>query len=794
MWAVRRGPAAALVLVLACGMAVVGVASPAAATAKATGSHTDAGADAWTTTWASPMDSLASQPNGAWTGEGSDPDLVPEAAGATHVKVTGQQTVRMPVHASIGGGRARIRLDNRTNTVAVHLGHATIAPQSSGAQAATAPVTLTFGGKQDVTLAAGQELASDPVDFPVRADQTLLVSLYLPDPVTYLPYHHYTLTTLYSSGTTEGAIDGTDRAGDTDATHFTQRSSGTGYAPRVLLSGLEVTPSSGGGTVVALGDSQTDGGHTAADVNARWLDVYGRALQTSAHPMGVANEGISGNRVLTDNTASQLSMLHRFQHDVLDVPGVQQVLFYGGINDITKCTSSSTEAPCPGLEAQLEAAVTTMAAKAHAAGLTFTVATLPAFANHTSTNKYWDPSGWREKVRLKFNAFLRTTSVADAVADFDTASYDPATPTAHTPDTATGLLPAGQDRVYSRYVDHSDWLHLNDDGNWAVAQSLPATAQTTRHDPAKSTAATYTQTSSADINGDGIGDILAVDENTHALYYWPGMADSNTSSNTSDADYAEDVPRGDGTFGGKQKITTGWGFTQTSTADLNGDGVQDILAVDADHVLWWWPGTGTLPTRNTNNTVVFSSAFTAKQEITGNWRFTQTSTADLNGDGVQDILAVDADHVLWWWPGTGTLPARNTNNTVVFSSAFTAKQEITGNWRFTQTSTADLNGDGVQDILAVDADHVLWWWPGTGTLPARNTNNTVVFSSAFSTKRQLATDWSSTQTTLGPLRGTTPQGQRLLARDANGNLNQWTPLPATGQNTPGPQRRITPHW
>ncbi|WP_223774468.1 GDSL-type esterase/lipase family protein [Streptomyces sp. 135] len=320
----------------------------------------------------------------------------------------------MPVHASIGGSRARIRLDNTGNGTAIRIGHATLAHQKTASAAAEHPVSLTFGGRQDVTIAAGGELASDPPDFTVTADEVLLVSIYLPDPVTTVPYHSYTLTTLYSTPKTDHTDRSESIAADTENSpdNLFRRTQDDKYGPRVLVSGVEVTPAAGsGGTVVAIGDSQTDGGHTDLDGNHRWLDVYGRALQASSHPRGVANAGISANQVLKDGSGA--SMLHRFRHDVLDVPGVKEVIFYGGINDITLSDATATA---------LEKAVTTLAGQAHEAGLTFTAVTLPPF------HGYQRFTSSRETTRRQFNAFLRTTQAVDRVVDFDQTSYDPATP------------------------------------------------------------------------------------------------------------------------------------------------------------------------------------------------------------------------------------------------------------------------------------------------------------------------------------------------------------------------------
>src|SRR5205823_5260957 len=91
-------------------------------------------------------------------------------------------------------------------------------------------------------------------------------------------------------------------------------------------------------------------------------------------------------------------------------------------------------------------------------------------------------------------------------------------------------------------------------------------------------------------------------------------------------------------------LTGGWGaFSQTTTADFNGDGKADLIArQDATGNLYLWTGNG-------------MGGFARAVLPTGGWgAFSQTTTADFNGDGKADLIArQDSTGNLYLWTGNG---------------------------------------------------------------------------------------------------------------------------------------------
>ena len=362
-------------------------------------------------------------------------------------------TIRNVVHTTAGGGKVRIHLSNRFGTAPVLMGHVTVAVSAhsggrrdgtldpSDGSAAGRVMDVRFTGASSVTIPAGAEFVSDPVPLGVRPDQDLLVSTWTPAPSGTVTFHP---TARQDSFFSRGPAD---HAGDATAAAFTEKASAWHY-----VSGVDVA--GGPGTVVALGDSITDGFTSTNGANRRWTDYLAARLAGSPVPdYGVANSGISGNRVLLDdnypnytiyNTFGR-SAITRLPQDVLDRAGARTVIVFEGINDIQQTPhQDDPEAIIAGL-----AQITT---QAHARGLRVVGATLMAWKGWNS----WTPE--LEKTRQAVNDWIRAggDGTLQGVADFDAVTRDPADP--------ERILPA---------YDSGDHLHPNDAGDLAMANSIP---------------------------------------------------------------------------------------------------------------------------------------------------------------------------------------------------------------------------------------------------------------------------------------------------------------------------------
>jgi hypothetical protein len=91
------------------------------------------------------------------------------------------QTVRERVRVSGGGSQICLRFSNEYGSAPLVVGSATVGVPNDPASVRSGSLqTLTFGGRNSVTIAAEAAVLSDPVAFPVSAGAEISISLYFP--------------------------------------------------------------------------------------------------------------------------------------------------------------------------------------------------------------------------------------------------------------------------------------------------------------------------------------------------------------------------------------------------------------------------------------------------------------------------------------------------------------------------------------------------------------------------------------------------------------------------------------
>lgn len=379
----------------------------------------------------------------SWTGSWAASQQIPEPQNALPAADLGDATLRQIFHLSLGGAALRVHLSNAFGTEPLHFTSVHIARPLSPSSPAIDPASdkpLTFSGSSDVTVPAGAEYLSDPIDYPVAALSNLAVTFHLDAPPARQTGHPGSRAmSYYVHG---DHVFEADLPGAKKVDHWYQ------------VAGIDVSASQNAAAIVALGDSITDGHGATTNGNDRWTDVLAQRLQASpaTRSLSVLNQGIGGNHLLTDGLGP--NVLARFDRDVLAQTGVRYLIVFEGVNDLGGLTREHEVTPAEHalLVRRILAAYQQVVLRAHAHGITVIGATITPYTG----SDYYHPGTASEADRQAINQWIRAAGHFDAVIDFDKTVRDP-----HQP---SRMLPA---------FDSGDHLHPSPAGYRAMAEAIP---------------------------------------------------------------------------------------------------------------------------------------------------------------------------------------------------------------------------------------------------------------------------------------------------------------------------------
>ena len=362
-------------------------------------------------------------------------------AAASYENVTISQILRI----TEGGGKLRVKFSNRYGPGPLEIGAARIVQiDDTGNEVAGSSRMLTFGGEAGAVIPRGAPFVSDAVDMTVPDLARMKVEIYLPKPTGPCTCH----------------LTGVDELAVSPPGNFV----GKPFEPvskaqyRAFLSAVEVDSPDALGTIVTYGDSITDGVGATPGANRRWPDILANRLQEAGQEWAVANQAISGNRVLSPGMGE--SALSRFDEDVLSLPNVRYIILFEGVNDLGQ-RFGPQRAPGGGgpggltldqpqiTVEQMIAGYKQIVARAHEKGIKVIASPIGPYMGAS----YWSEEG--EAARQRINEWILTSGTFDGVVRFDTAFADPADP-----------------RRYRDGYHMGDFLHGSDAGLKAVGDSI----------------------------------------------------------------------------------------------------------------------------------------------------------------------------------------------------------------------------------------------------------------------------------------------------------------------------------
>ncbi|WEK45218.1 MAG: SGNH/GDSL hydrolase family protein [Candidatus Andeanibacterium colombiense] len=357
-------------------------------------------------------------------------------AAANYDDVTISQTLRI----TEGGTRLRVRFSNRYGPAPLEIGAARIFQiDDAGKEIAGTSRALTFGRLASAVIPRGAPFVSDTVAVKLPDLARVKVEIYLPKPTGPCTCH----------------LTGQDDLAVSPKGNFV----GKPFEPvehkqfRAFLSGIDVDSPDALGTIVAFGDSITDGVGSTPGKNRRWPDILADRLHAAKMEWAVANTAISGNRILSPGMGE--AALARFDEDVLSLPNVKYMIVFEGVNDIGNRFGARGGPQLPGLDQpqitveQMIAGYLQLIERAHEKGIKVIGSPIGPYKGAS----YWNEEG--EAARQKINDWILHGGAFDGIVRLDTAFADPKDP-----------------RQMREGYHMGDHLHGNDAGLKAVGDSI----------------------------------------------------------------------------------------------------------------------------------------------------------------------------------------------------------------------------------------------------------------------------------------------------------------------------------
>ncbi|MBE6922068.1 MAG: lipase [Ruminococcaceae bacterium] len=343
-------------------------------------------------------------------------------------------TIRYPIHIPFSGTGVRLTFDNYCGTEPVNFTRTTVFYGGKF-------YPVTFEGNRHVTILAGENVVSDPLEIPLRAGEIIQVSFY---------FANFTLmrSVVYAQGPlSEGLYANGDRTEDPSIDLETSRKTHLFY----FLSNVSVLTDKENRCLVCYGDSIT-----AQD----WPDCLAlRCFKEGYAKTAVIRRATSGSRILRQYSCLTyesygLSGEYRFAHEV-PTDGADTVIIQQGINDIIHPVGEEKNvfrpmSDLPTVEELIDG-LKDYISQAREMGYKVYVGTLLPMGGWRTDAPF------RQEMRHAYNEFIRTTDLIDGCIDFDAVLRDPENPNHFRPE-----------------YDSGDHLHPSRAGYERMAAEIPA--------------------------------------------------------------------------------------------------------------------------------------------------------------------------------------------------------------------------------------------------------------------------------------------------------------------------------
>jgi lysophospholipase L1-like esterase len=348
-------------------------------------------------------------------------------------------TFRYPVKCAFSGNNVRLHFSNFCGTEPITLNQVAIAPAIGEREIKGKYNELvTFGGKESVTIGAGEEIVSDEIDFHVKSKEWIAVSFYLKD-----------FTQMRSGVVITGPLSkGAYAVGNHTLTQILPLNLTRSINTYYFLTGIDILTDDNKKAVICYGDSIT---------SQSWPDYLAElCMDDPYNKIAVVRRAASGTRVLREYTCITyesygLSGKHRFEREISSVSGATDVIIQQGINDIIHPVGTDVNPfrPMSDLptDRELQEGIEYYLTTAREHHLTSYLGTLlPIYGWRTY-------APFRETMKNNFNNWVMQFAPADHTVDFCTALSSKSNPAA-----------------FAEGYDSGDHLHPSEEAYRVMAQ------------------------------------------------------------------------------------------------------------------------------------------------------------------------------------------------------------------------------------------------------------------------------------------------------------------------------------
>lgn len=408
----------------------------------------------------------AANEDGKWiTAWGTAPTEIGIEGYDNLIAYIGNVTARTVITPTADGSELRIRFSNVYGDKDMKISEVTVAKSLGGSEIAPATLkSVPFNkGQPFVTIPAGKEYVSDPVEFDVKAGESIAISIFIED-FTEIK------TMGLSGGDTYIATGNFPRADKLDAGTMLDDEEITKYLSMIVggdldfklaasfvkvvpcLASVEVRADENAYSVVVVGDST---------VSNEFPQYLGEVINEKGYDnVGIVGKGIIGNRLLGDGLGYGSlifgdSLIDRFKRDVISQSGVKYAVIKIGANDIIHPVCNDIKQQYPGIKqptsSEIIAGYKKIFDMCHKAGIKVIVMSITPWKGATRDYFGTEPKYVRTtaefekdwKIAKDVNSWLSKTNLHDGYVDVNKYSVNPKDTAAFMPDnTIDGIQPS----------------------------------------------------------------------------------------------------------------------------------------------------------------------------------------------------------------------------------------------------------------------------------------------------------------------------------------------------------------